>query len=238
MGRIFADITFVHGEKLRRDMIRKYHYPGDKIRVTQSGEHQVAPFVQYMNESFHEEPNSILFFGRIYEYKGLRYLIEAEPLITKEIPDARIIIAGTGENFKKYEDMMVNKDHFEVYNYPIPYKQGAELFQKCSLVVLPYIDASQSGVIHTAYGFKKPVVATDVGSIPEIVDNTITGIIVPPKNPKALSEAIVNLLNNDPLRHQMGVNGYYKLKHDLSWKTISKNIIKAYQELVDSYKKT
>lgn len=237
LGRLFAEAVFVHGENLKDLMIKEYGYPSSKIHVISLGEQQVAPFLRFFDNRITEERNIILFFGRIFAYKGLEFLIKAEPLISKEIPDARIIIAGTGENFKKYEDMMVNKDHFEVHNYQIPYKQGAELFQKCSLVVLPYIDASQSGVVHTAYGFKKPVIVTNVGSIPEIVDDTVTGIIVPPGDPKALADAIVNLLNNDLLRHQMGINGYFKLKNDLSWESISKNIIEIYQEVIDKQTK-
>ncbi len=64
------------------------------------------------------------------------------------------------------------------------------------MVALPYTEASQSGVVSTAYGFGKPVVVTDVGSIPEIVDDGVTGLIVPPRDPAALAEAIIRLLKD------------------------------------------
>ena len=179
----------------------------------------------------------ILFFGRIWEYKGLEYLIKAEPLITKEVLDAKIIIAGTGENFKKYEEMMVHRDKFIVYNYRTPYKEGEELFQRCSVVVLPYIEAPQSGVVPTAYGFKKSVVVTDVGSIPEIVDDDVTGFMVPPKNPEALADAIVKLLKHEKLRKQMGENAYNKLNTDLSWDTIAEKTIEVYTKAINDFKK-
>jgi glycosyltransferase involved in cell wall biosynthesis len=172
-----------------------------------------------------------------YRTISLEYLIEAEPLITKEVPDAKIVIAGKGENFKKYEDMMINRETFIVYNYRIPYKEGAELFQRCSVVVLPYIDASQSGVIPTAYGFKKPVVVTDVGSIPEIVDDGITGFIMPPKNPEAWAEVIVKLLKDEKLRREMGENAYKKLKRDLSWDKIAEKTIEVYKKAIEEDKK-
>jgi glycosyltransferase involved in cell wall biosynthesis len=145
------------------------------------------------------------------------------------VPNAKVIIAGAGEDFKKYERMMINRNNFIVHNYRIPYKEGAELFQRCSVVALPYIDASQSGVIPTAYGFKKPVVVTDVGAIPEIVDNGITGFIVPPKNPEALAEAIIKLLKDEKLRIGMGENAYKKLKTDLSWDNIAEKTIEVYK---------
>ena len=235
-ARKSSDQIIVHGEKLKEQMIKEYNLPSEKVHAIPIGEHEVAPFKKYERKDLKEDENLILFFGRIGKYKGLEYLIKAEPLITKEVPDAKIIIAGTGEDFEKYENMMVNRDNFIVYNYRIPYKEGAELFQRCSIVALPYIEASQSGVIPTAYGFKKPVVVTDVGSIPEIVDDGITGLIVPPRNPEALAEAIVKLLKDEKLRKQIGENAYKKLKTDLSWDKIAEKTIEVYKEVTTDAK--
>jgi glycosyltransferase involved in cell wall biosynthesis len=227
--RKYSNQIIVHGEKLKEQMMQEYNFPNEKVHAIPIGEHEVAPFKKYEREDIKEDGNLILFFGRIWKYKGLEYLIKAEPMITKEVPNAKVIIAGAGEDFKKYESMMINRDNFIVHNYRIPYKEGAELFQGCSVVALPYIDASQSGVIPTAYGFKKPVVVTDVGAIPEIVDNGITGFIVPPKNPEALADAIVKLLKDEKLRKQMGENAYKKLKRDLSWDNIAEKTIEVYK---------
>ena len=230
--RKYSDKIIVHGEKLKDQMIEEYNIPKKKVNAIPIGEHEVAPFKMYEIKDLKENGNLILFFGRIWGYKGLEYLIKAEPMITKEVPDAKIVIAGTGEEFQKYKNMMMNRANFIVHNYRIPYKEGAELFQRCSLVTLPYIEASQSGVIPTAYGFKKPVVVTNVGSIPEIVDDEITGFIVPPKNPEALAEAIVKLLKDDKLRKQMGENAYKKLKTDLSWDKIAEKTIEVYKKAI------
>lgn len=230
--RKYSDKIILHGKKLKKQMIKEYHISENKIHSIPIGEHEVAPFKKYIKTNLKEDGNLVLFFGRIWKYKGLEYLIMAEPIITKEVPDAKIIIAGVGEKFQKYENMMVNKGNFIIHNYKIPYDEGAELFQRCSLVVLPYIDASQSGVIPTAYGFKKPVVVTSVGSIPEIVDDGITGFIVPPKDVNALAEAIIKLLKDDKLRKQMGENAYRKLKTDLSWDDIAEKTIQVYKEAI------
>jgi alpha-maltose-1-phosphate synthase len=236
LGRLFTEHVFVHGNNLKNLMIKEFDFPSSRIQVIPLGEHQIAPFFKFFDNQITEERNLILFFGRIYAYKGLEFLIKAEPLITKEIPDARIVIAGAGEDFEKYEGMMINKSHFLVYNYSIPYREGAKLFQKCCLVVLPYIDASQSGVVHTAYGFKKPVIVTDVGSLPEIVDDKITGMVVPPKDSQVLADAIIYLLKNDSLRRKMGMSGYIKLKTDLSWDSISNITIEIYKKIIDQRK--
>src|SRR5258707_5206877 len=110
-----------------------------------------------------EDERLLLFFGRIWEYKGLEYLIRAEPLISARVPDVEIVIAGRGEDFEKYRHMMVDPDRFVIDNETIPDDRVARYFGESSVVVLPYIDASQSGVVPIAYSFSKPVIATTVG---------------------------------------------------------------------------
>jgi len=236
--RKYSDEIIVHGEKLREQMLREYNLPSEKVHAIHIGEHYVAPFKKYEREDMEEEKNLILFFGRIYQYKGLEYLIKAEPLITKEVPNAKIVIAGAGRNFEKYEEMMGSRrESFIVHNYRIPYDEGAELFQRSSVVVLPYIQASQSGVVATAYGFKKPVVVTDVGSIPEIVDDYKTGFVVPPCDSQALAMAVVRLLKNEKLRKEMGENAYKKLKEDFSWERIVVKTMEVYKKAIEDAKK-
>ena len=236
--RKYSDEIIVHGEKLREQMMRVYNLPGEKVHAIHIGEHEVAPFKKYERVDIKEEGNLILFFGRIYPYKGLEYLIKAEPLITKEVPNAKIVIAGAGGNFEKYEEMMGSRrESFIVHNYRIPYEEGAELFQRSSVVVLPYIQASQSGVVPTAYGFKKPVVVTDVGSIPEIVDDNKTGFVVPPRDSQALAMAVVRLLKDEKLRKEMGENAYKKLKEDFSWDRIVVQTMEVYRKAIQIHKR-
>ena len=230
-SRKYSDHIFVHGNNLKKDMMENFSVPGGKVHAMPMGEHEVEPFTRYENKDLQEDGNTILFFGRIHAYKGLDYLIKAEPFITREVPDAKIIIAGTGEDFTRYEMIMENREKFIVHNYLIPYDEGAALFQRSSVVVLPYIEASQSGVVTTAYGFGKPVIVTDVGSIPEIVDEGKTGFIVSPMNPEALAGAIVRLLKNNDQRKSMGKNALKKLKTDLSWDTIIETaVVPVYEE--------
>jgi glycosyltransferase involved in cell wall biosynthesis len=133
-----------------------------------------------MNSSFYrhwekpgiqEETNRILFFGSIWEYKGLQYLIQAELLLAKHLDHFKIVIAGTGEEFTKYRKQMVDLNHYEIMNEYIPDERVAELFQKASVVVL-HIEASQSGVVPLAFAFGKPVVVTRWEVFPK---SSITG---------------------------------------------------------------
>lgn len=225
--------VFVHGKKLKKQIIDEYKIHEDKVCIVPLGEDELTEFKKYKNENLTEDGNLILFFGRIYKYKGLEYLIKAEPLITNALPDVKIVIAGKGEDFGTYEDMMINKNNFIVYNEFISFEKGAELIQKSSVVVLPYIEASQSGIIPVAYGLKRPVIATNVGSIPEVIDNNETGIIINPYDHQALAEAVIQLMNNPNLRKKMGNNGYKKLKNELSGEANVEKTYATYKKLIN-----
>ena len=107
---------------------------------------------------------------------------------------------------------MEEHSNIEIINEYIEDDMVAELFQRASVVVLPYVEGSQSGIIPIAYSFHKPVVVTDVGSISEVVDNGITGFIIPPKDSESIAKAVSTILNNNELRKQMGENSYKKME--------------------------
>jgi glycosyltransferase involved in cell wall biosynthesis len=159
----------------------------------------------------------------------LEYLIRAEPLITAQVPDVSIVIAGRGEDFTRYRRLMVHPERFTIYNEYVSDDQRAELFQRASVVALPYIDASQSAVIPIAYTFAKPVVATTVGGLPELVDHGRTGYLVPPHDERALADALVRLLRDKQLRHQLGANGKSKVDTELSPDAVARRTLEVYQ---------
>ena len=172
----------------------------------------------------------ILFFGRIWEYKGLEYLIKAEPLITAKVPQAKIVIAGTGEDFDRYRQMMVRPERFIVHNEYVSDEKRAELFRRAAVVVLPYIEASQSFIISIAYRFGKPVVATTVGGLPEMVDHGRTGFLVPPRDSESLASAIVDLMQSDEMRQSFGENGMRKVNVECAPEVVGKQTVSVYRQ--------
>ncbi len=180
-----------------------------------------------------EQPPTVLFYGRIWEYKGLEYLIRAEPLIAAEVPNARFVIAGEGEDFARYRRMMVHPERYTVYNEYVSEERSAELFRQASVVALPYIEASQSGVIPLAYTHMKPVVATTVGGLPEMIDDGRTGYLVPPRDERALAGAIVRLLRDTALARQMGLAGKQKLDAECAPAVVAKATLAVYQRALN-----
>ena len=209
-----GEIIFVHGSEMKKKLIIK-GFDEKKIFIIPHGDY--AFFLRYPVIPYADEENEVLFFGRIQEYKGLKYLLEALPKIRDSMPNIRIIIAGEGDLTIYRNYINYNKKYLEIHNYFISDNEIPKFFQRAKIIVLPYIEASQSGIIPIAYAFKKPVIASKVGCIPDVVEDGITGYLIEPANPDQLANSIIKLLNNDRLRKQMGEQGYIKMKNELSW---------------------
>jgi glycosyltransferase involved in cell wall biosynthesis len=136
----------------------------------------------------------ILFFGYVRAYKGLHTLLEALPKIRKKLP-VRLVVCGEFYEGREeilglidrlgVRDAVTLKDHF------IPNEKVVNYFCAADLVVLPYTSATQSGIIQIAYFYDRPVVATTVGGLPEMVRDDRTGYLVPPENPAAIAGAVL-----------------------------------------------
>lgn len=225
-----ADQLIVQGRALQQQIMERHHLPAEKIHLVPHG--QLGIYVDWAQSAGASPPvddDRILFFGRIWPYKGLQYLIQAEPLITAEVPAARIVIAGEGESLEPYRRLMAHPEHFEIHNHFLAPQEVARFFQQAAVVALPYIEASQSGVVPIACAFGKPVVASRVGSIAELVDDAETGFLVPPQDVPRLAQALVTLLKDKGLRQQMGERARLKAKTDLSWETRAEKVRAVYE---------
>ncbi|PIZ52012.1 glycosyltransferase [Candidatus Woesearchaeota archaeon CG_4_10_14_0_2_um_filter_33_13] len=222
-----ADRVIVHGEGLKKVLL-KYGVSDRKILVVPHGDYSF--FTKYSLPNIRTEPYTILQFGRIVKYKGVDTLLKAIPLVKKKIPLIKVIIAGEGD-FSPYRQYLTKdiKENVKIINRYVPDEEVAELFQKCSFVVLPYDDATQSGPLHVAYSFKKPVIVTDVGCLPEVVDDGKTGLIIKPKDPEILAEAIISMFHKD--LKAMGENGYIKMKELMNWDKIADIILVSLKRL-------
>jgi glycosyltransferase involved in cell wall biosynthesis len=216
----------VHGDFLKKQLMAQSKILKDKIYVIPHGVYDI--YKKWDDNQIEEEENTVLFFGRISEYKGIDTLIKAQPLITKEIKNAKVVIAGRGEDFTKYQQLIIDQSRFEIHNRFIPHKEIYKFFRRASIVVLPYREASQSGVVAIAYAFGKPVVVTNTGSLPEAIEDERTGLVVPANNPRLLAAAIIKMLKDINFRRFVSRNMLDKAKTDLSWEHIARLTIKAY----------
>lgn len=138
--------------------------------------------------------NVILFFGFIRKYKGLDILLKAMFLLKEKI-NVELIIAGEFyENEEKYISLINElglSENIKLFKDFIPTEEVKYYFSASDAVVLPYRDATQSGIVQVANNFLKPVIATNVGALPEVIENNITGLLVEKENPDELAEAVI-----------------------------------------------
>ncbi len=134
-----------------------------------------------------------LFFARLEAYKGIGVLIEALRQLSDQ-PQVRAIIAGRGDAPEITLDSL--PANVEVRNRLIGDAEAIDLFSRCSVVVLPYLDATQSALIAAAYFFGKPVIVTRTGALPEYVVEGATGWIVAPNQPAELAHCLADALND------------------------------------------
>jgi glycosyltransferase involved in cell wall biosynthesis len=172
---------------------------------------------------------TVLFFGRIWPYKGLEHLVRAQPLINEQIPGARFVIAGRGEDMGRYQALMHDPASFEVIDEYVSTDRRAQLFAQAAVVVLPYVEASQSGVVPLASAFEKPVVASAVGGLPEAVEHDRTGLLVPPGDSRAIADAVVRLLTDPDLARELGVAARRKLERECSADVVAAQTLRVYE---------
>lgn len=213
----------------RDDFCKAYHIRPDQVLVNRLGVYDnIRTFV---GPSCDEKSHNVLFFGRISPYKGIEYLCQAMAKVREVVADATLTIAGGG---KMYFDIAPyrKQDWVKVINRYVGMEELAGLLQRCALTVCPYTDATQSGVIMTSYGLCKPVVATRVGGLVEMVEEGKTGLLVPPKDVDALATALISLLKDDARRETMAANirdDYFT--GDKSWKVIAEKYVAFYKKM-------
>lgn len=134
-----------------------------------------------------------LFFGFIRGYKGLANLLRAVALIPRE-RSFQLLVGGEfyedDAPYRRLIDEHGLSDRVVLHDRYIPNEEVADFFAAANVVVLPYVTATQSGIIQIAFNFNRPVITTDVGGLPEVVRAGVLGEVVPPEDPPALAAAI------------------------------------------------
>lgn len=151
-----------------------------------------------VNGSAHKH---ILFFGRISKYKGIPLLLDAMPHIWADFKDAQLVIAGGGSDPAVSQHPVLNSNPKKIIflNRHISNSDLVALIKDAMVVICPYTDASQSGVLMTSFGLKKPVVATNVGAFGEFIKDGVNGFLTE-VSAASIAETIRKALNDDKFK--------------------------------------
>ena len=137
---------------------------------------------------------TLLFFGLIRPYKGLKYLIQAMAGVVKSLDCVLLVVGEFYEAKDEYQALIKQLDlekHIIIHDEYVKNEAVALYFSSADVVVLPYVSATQSGIVQIAFGLNKPVITTNVGGLPEAVEDGKTGFVVEPESPEKLRQAIL-----------------------------------------------
>jgi len=174
------------------------------------------------------DERAILFFGYVRRYKGLHTLLDAMPSILKLMKVKLLVVGEFYDDEQKYRHQIVEnnlQNDVVVHSDYVPNEEVSLYFSAADVVVLPYVSATQSGIVQIAYQFDKPVIATDVGGLAEVVLNNRTGFIVRPEAPQEVADAVVRFYEGN--REEEFVNNVREEKKKYSWE----NLIHAIEKL-------
>lgn len=226
----WADEFVLLNKVQSKDFSLRYNIAESKISYSYLGAYDTIASVKPIPSGI-KEPY-ILFFGFIAQYKGLEYLLEAMVKVHEQCPELKLVVAGGGELYFDAAKYM-NVDYIEWRHRYIDVPELAGLLKDCEFTICPYKDATQSGVIQTAFSMCTPAIATNVGALPKTVSNGETGLIVPPCDVKSLEKAIIQLHQDKDMLLTMRSNIHGKWMPSMSWNSIADDYISVYNKVLN-----
>jgi len=177
-----------------------------------------------------QDKQVILFVGGLRDRKGIPYLMQAMKHVSKEVPDSYLVICGEGSQRSSLEEMSreLGISEYTVFTGEVPYEDLSKYYAACDLFVLPSNYEAQGIVLLEAMSSQRAVVATRVGGIPETLGSD-AGILVPPRDPLTLAQAMLTLLKDPELRLRMGRAGR-KRASSFDWRRIASKTIELYKQ--------
>lgn len=181
----------------------------------------------------------ILCVGRFVERKGQEYLIQALPLIIEDIPRVKLTLIGDGPTKNRLQHLVHERKLKDkvIFCGRASYQEMPLFYAACDVFVLPAIvdlkgdtEGGQGLVVKEAMASRKPVVASNVGGIPDLVTHKETGLLVEQKDVKGLAEAIKTILFDHHLKERLAKNAYEIIKKDVAWFQVVRKFIEVYLE--------
>jgi glycosyltransferase involved in cell wall biosynthesis len=241
-----ADGIIVHAEHNRRELLAQFQLDEGRVTVIPHGHYlaYTGAALQAREDAraalrLGQEAPTLLFFGQIKRVKGLDTLLQALPAVAAQHPHAVLVVAGQvwKDSWHRYQaiiDELGLADHVRTRIAHIPDSEVEAYFRAADVVVLPYRRVYQSGVLLMAWSYGRPVVASDVGGMGEVVKHGETGLLVPPDEPVSLARAINELLSDRSRAEAMGAAGRTVVEAEFAWNRIAQRTIALYTSVAGS----
>jgi glycosyltransferase involved in cell wall biosynthesis len=228
---IFSNASFaICLTKSDAQEIFNYGCPPEKIRIVPNGVNidKFKPMDQAVDRT-------LFWGGRFIPQKGLEYLIEALYLLNKTEP-VRIVMTGDGPLFLKIKTL-VNRYSLQenvLFRGRVSRDELPCLINSSSVYVLPSLKEGMPFALLEAMSCGKAVVGSAIPGIKDVITDKVNGILVPPRNPKALADAISLLLSSEPLRSRLGHNARQLMLKSYSWDLSVAKVERVYNEALSA----
>jgi glycosyltransferase involved in cell wall biosynthesis len=216
------DAVMTTGEKIRNVMISENGFDGAKIFSVPTGTDTVRFDPLSVEPAFSHSGLSVGMVGVLRSWKGHKFLLSAVPEILSKVPSVHFYIAGDGpqrDSINAMIDELGLRQHVTMLGHR---EDTPEVFASLDIVAHPsYANEGVPQTVLQAFAMEKPVVASGVGAIPEVVTDGKTGLLIEPQKPELIAEAVIRLCNDEALRTRLArearrlVLAEYSLKHML-----------------------
>ncbi len=197
-------------ESIRKDIIKYDGIDSSKILVIPNGidTERFNPEGNFadIRKGFSIKESDIVlgFIGRVVPAKGLEYLIDALPFLKKEFKNIKLLITGEGSTMERLKKKAKENNVHDSIIFTGKRRDIPDILSCTDIFVMPSVAEGLPNALLEAMAMGKPIVATEVGGIPEVIKNRHSGFLVPPRNPEALATAIKDLISNEQLAAKMG----------------------------------
>lgn len=244
-----ADRLIAHNQVSRQELIERLAIPAEKICVIPHGNYLdfIGGFppqdIARARIGVSEGARVLLFFGQIKEVKGLGLLLDALPIVKAAYPDVVLVIAGKvwKQDFSLYKAQMERLNVEQSCVAHIRYIADGEVgdfFAAADLVVLPYRRIYQSGVVLMAMSYNKPVLASDLPGMKEVIDDGQSGYLFSAGDSMSLAERLVAVLGDTEGMGRVASEGWRKACESYSWERVGDLTHACYERALRKYQAT
>ncbi len=234
-------------DKLKEELVNLYAVPEDKIFVINNGAN--IDLFRPMNQErakaelkLEESKKYVCFVGNLAAWQGVEFLIYASPFILKKCPDVRFLVVGDGAMKNKLLGVTSELgllDKF-IFTGRVPYESVPQYISAADVCVAPFIKGRNEKIGLSAlktYEYLacgKPIVASSIPGVKDLIEFSGGGISVNPENPEELANAVVELILNENTRTLMGEKGRKYVVENHSWNGVARRILNICNDIVEN----
>lgn len=237
-----ADALICHTEDARRELVDDFGVAEEKVWRIPHG-----PLLTDIDElsrsdcrselGLDEDRLQVLLFGVLRPYKGIDFLLRAWSRLEGEVPDARLVIAGSGETeFLERVDEQIRElrleDHVETHYGFLPDETLKSLIQASDILVYPYERVTQSGALLAGMAAGKAIIATALAGFRETLRDGETALLVESGDETGLASSLERLLKDNQLRRRLGDAVGKDVRERFSWDQIAERTMACYRSLL------